>query len=187
VTALTLFVAMQELPQVTTPPGDNAVVLVAQGRTQFAELGCATCHVPSLALNSPVFRLPGRDGAGDVAVDLSAAGGEPRIAPEAGASAYRAYLYSDLKRHDLGPALAEARADRGVDGPMFLTPPLWGVARSRPYLHDGRAATLERAILLHGGEAQAARDAYAKLTDSERAPVRAFLTTLTRAKRLVVR
>jgi CxxC motif-containing protein (DUF1111 family) len=87
----------------------------------------------------------------------------------------------------MGPGLAEPRADRGVAGAMFLTRPLWGVARSRPYLHDGRAATLEDAILLHGGEAQAARDAFAKLLDSERAPLRIFLTTLTRAKRLVVR
>jgi hypothetical protein len=187
VTALSLFVAMQEIPQVTTPADQNAVMLLAQGRTQFAELGCATCHVPSLPLSATVFQLPGRDGAGDVSVDLAEVGGEPRIAPEAGGTGYRAYLYTDLKRHDLGPALAEARADRCVEGQMFLTPPLWGVARSRPYLHDGRAATLESAILQHGGEAQAARDAYAKLADSERAPVRAFLTSLTREKRLVVR
>lgn len=118
-------------------------------------------------------------------------GAEPRIAPDpqgaTGATGARAYLYSNLKRHDLGPGLAEPRADCGVAGTLFLTRPLWGVARSRPYLHDGRAATMEDAILLHGGEAQAARDAYAKLKDSERAPVRVFLTSLTRARRLVVR
>ena len=76
-------------------------------------------------------------------------------------------------------------ADRGVPGNLFLTRPLWGVARSRPYLHDGRAPTLEDAILQHGGEAQAARDAYAALGDPERGSVRVFLTSLSRAKRLV--
>jgi hypothetical protein len=187
VTALTLFVAMQELPQVTTPADENLIALMAAGRTQFDELGCASCHVASLPLGSTVFRLPGRDGARDVAVDLAKDGADPRIARPAEGGAMRAYLYSDLRRHDLGPRLAEPRSDRGVAGNLFLTRPLWGLARSRPYLHDGRAATLEDAILLHGGEAQAARDAYARLTDSERAPVRSFLTSLTRAKRLVIR
>jgi Di-haem oxidoreductase, putative peroxidase len=187
VTALTLFVAMQEIPQVATPADANMMVLMAAGRSQFVTLGCASCHVPSLPLGSTVFRLKSRDGGRDLAFDLAAVGAEPRIAPETGGTGARAYLYSDLKRHDLGPGLAETREDRGVPGKMFLTRPLWGVARSRPYLHDGRAATMEDAILLHGGEAQEARDAYAKLKDSERAPVRVFLTSLTRARRLVVR
>jgi CxxC motif-containing protein (DUF1111 family) len=187
VSALALFVAMQEIPQVLTPPSQNQIVATAEGRARFETLGCAGCHVPSLPLESTVFRLPSRTSGQEIAVDLSVAGAEPRIAAEAQGGGHRAYLYSDLKRHDMGPALAEPRADRGVPGAMFLTRPLWGVARSRPYLHDGRAATLEDAILLHGGEAQAARDAYGKLLDSERAPVRVFLMTLTRARRLVVR
>ena len=186
VSALTLFVAMQEIPQVLTPANQGQVVAMAEGRALFDRLGCASCHVPSLPLESTVFRLPSRTGGSEIALDLAAVGAEPRIAEEA-QGGHRAYLYSDLKRHDMGPGLAEPRADRGVAGAMFLTRPLWGVARSRPYLHDGRAATLEDAILLHGGEAQAARDAFAKLLDSERAPLRIFLTTLTRAKRLVVR
>jgi CxxC motif-containing protein (DUF1111 family) len=94
-------------------------------------------------------------------------------------------LFSDLKRHHMGAALAERRADGGVDADVFLTRPLWGIARSRPYLHDGRAPTLEDAILLHGGEAQASRDAFAALSEADRAPLRVFLTSLTRAERLV--
>jgi hypothetical protein len=186
VSALTLFVAMQEIPQVLTPASQNQILAMAEGRALFETLGCAGCHVPSLPLESTVFRLPSRTGGREIAIDLAAEGAEPRLAGEA-QGGHRAYLYSDLKRHDMGPALAEPRSDRGAPGAMFLTRPLWGVARSRPYLHDGRAATLEDAILLHGGEAQAARDAFAKLLDSERAPLRVFLTTLTRAKRLVVR
>jgi CxxC motif-containing protein (DUF1111 family) len=59
------------------------------------------------------------------------------------------------------------------------------VARSRPYLHDARAALLEDAILQHGGEAQGARDAYAALGDPDRGALRLLLTTLTRAPRMV--
>jgi hypothetical protein len=187
VTALTTFVAMQEIPAARIPDDANLVTMLATGQNQMAALGCTTCHVGSLPLESTLFRLPSRQGSADLAIDLAKDGAEPRIAPVAGGSGYRAFLYSDLRRHDMGPRLAEPRADRGVAGPFFLTRPLWGVAVSGPYMHDGRAATIEDAILLHGGEAQAARDAYAKLLDSERAPLRVFLASLSRAKRLVVR
>ena len=185
VSALSLFVALQEIPQIATPADLNFVTLLAEGRARFASLGCAACHVPSLPLRSTVLRLPGRDGARDLSFDLAAVGAEPRIAPEAQGGGTRAWLYSDLKRHDMGPGLAEPREDRGVAGAMFLTRPLWGVARSRPYLHDGRAATLEDAILLHGGEAQEARDGYAALQDSEGGDVRVFLMSVTGGRRVV--
>ena len=96
-------------------------------------------------------------------------------------------LFSDLKRHSMGPQLNEGRPDREVFGDSFITRPLWGLARSRPYLHDSRAPTIEDAILLHGGEAQASRDAYAALTEHERAPLRVYLTSLTRKRRIIVR
>ncbi|MFT3773222.1 MAG: di-heme oxidoredictase family protein [Minicystis sp.] len=185
VTALTLFVAMQETPQIVAPPDANTTLAWADGRTRFASLGCAACHVPSLPLGSTTFVLPSRAGGGSIAVDLAADAAEPRIVASQEDGKVRAFLFSDLKRHDLGEALAEPRADRGVAGKLFLTRPLWGVARSGPYLHDGRAPTLEEAILAHGGEAQAARDGYAALADPERGTVRLFLTSLTRARRLV--
>jgi len=187
VSALTAFVAMQEVPTTRTPEDANMVTLLAAGETQMTELGCTTCHVASLPLEGTVFRLPSRQGGVDLTIDLATFGAEPRLPRSADGGAYRAFLYSDLRRHDMGAALAEPRVDRGVAGSLFLTRPLWGVARSGPYMHDGRAATVEDAILLHGGEAQAARDAYAKLLDSQRAPVRVFLASLSRAKRLVVR
>lgn len=185
VTALTLFVAMQETPASVMPPDPTQALTWADGRERFEALGCAACHVPALSLAGSVFALPGRTGGAGFSVDLAALGAEPRLAPSAEDGKLRAYLYSDLARHDLGPALAEPRADRGVAGKMFLTRPLWGVARSGPYLHDGRAATLEVAILAHGGEAQSSRDAYAALADPQRGAIRTFLTSLTRARRLV--
>ena len=69
----------------------------------------------------------------------------------------------------------------------FITPPLWGLARSRPYLHDGRAPTIEDAILLHGGEAQRVRDAYAGLDENDRGALRVFLISLNRARRFTAR
>lgn len=185
VTALTLYVAMQETPQTVTPPDSNTALLWAAGRARFDALGCAACHVPALPLQSTTFALPSRAGGAAVRVDLATAAAAPRLAPAAEDGKTRAFLFSDLKRHDLGAGLAEPRADRGVAGAMFLTRPLWGVARSGPYMHDGRAATLEEAILAHGGEAQASSDAYAALGDPDRGLVRVYLTSLTRAKRLV--
>jgi len=60
----------------------------------------------------------------------------------------------------------------------WRTPPLWGVADTAPYLHDGRAETLEDAILWHGGEARQSRDLFASLKPSEKERLLAFLSSL---------
>ena len=85
-------------------------------------------------------------------------------------------MFADLKRHDMGPDLAE---DFGhpLDS-FFTTARLWGVADTAPYLHDGRATTLTEAIMLHGGEAEDARNAFAALSDDDRGAVIAFLRQL---------
>jgi Di-haem oxidoreductase, putative peroxidase len=178
--ALTLFVAMSEVPQIGMPQESERVARWVTGQQRFAELGCADCHRPSMPLESTIYELPSRDSGAPLRIDLSKHGSPPR--PVAGAPVY---LFSDLKRHVVGPYLREARSYRGVSGAAFITPPLWGLARSAPYLHDGRAATLDRAITEHSGEATAAAKAYAALVDEERAPVRIYLMSLTRARRLV--
>ncbi len=185
VTALTLFVAMQEAPAELTSDTSEQTLLTAKGRALMKTLGCASCHVSSLPLSTTTFTLASRGGGARVTVDLAREGAEPRILPDEVSGAFRVFLFSDLKRHDVGKALAETRPDRGAPASQFLTRPLWGVARSRPYLHDARAAQLEDAILLHGGEAQKARDAYAALPDIDRGAVRLMLTTLTRSPRMV--
>ena len=95
-----------------------------EGRRLFAEVGCASCHTPSL--------------------------GEVRG------------IYSDLLLHDMGQTLSDSGEYYGIDGPdspggpspgEWRTPPLWGFRDSGPYLHDGRAQTLEEAVALHGGQA----------------------------------
>ena len=179
--ALTMFIAMQEVPEIDMPLRSDLMALWPQGETRFRELGCASCHVPSLPLDRTEYSLK-LHGGGTVTVDLARVGSGPRMNTDGGP--VRVQLFSDLKRHAMGASLRESRGYRGVLAAQFLTRPLWGVARSRPYLHDARAPTLDAAILAHGGEALAARDAYAALSDEERGPLRIYLTSLSRARRL---
>ncbi len=90
----------------------------------------------------------------------------------------RVPLYSDLLLHDMGDALADGISMGIATGVEFRTQPLWGIAAVAPYLHDGRADTLEEAILWHGGEGEGAREAYEALSEPERADVIAFLESL---------
>ncbi len=90
--------------------------------------------------------------------------------------------YTDLMLHDLGRDLGEPISAGAYGGRrrddlanLWRTPPLWGVADSAPYLHDGRASTLDEAIRLHGGEASWSTRRYDKLSDGERAELLAFL------------
>ncbi len=131
---------------------DPAAPEVIAGEALFDAIGCGACHRPALEVSSE------RDWIGD-----------GRIA-----------AYTDLLVHDMGPGLA----DGGTDGAEWRTAPLWGIGLVEAvnpyagYLHDGRAATLEEAILWHGGEALGARDRFAALDAEDRARVIAFLRDL---------
>ncbi len=86
--------------------------------------------------------------------------------------------YSDLLLHDMGAELADGIEQGVATGAEFRTQPLWGVVAVAPYLHDGRATTLDAAIRFHGGEAAASRDAYVGATDTERDDLLEFLASL---------
>jgi len=92
--------------------------------------------------------------------------------------------YTDLLLHDMGDALADGRPDFQADGNEWRTPPLWGIGLAQTvlpysgYLHDGRARTLEEAILWHGGEAEASREAFRTMDASDRAALIWFLRSL---------
>jgi len=86
-------------------------------------------------------------------------------------------LFTDFKRHDLGPSFYERNYD-GTTHTQFMTSPLWGIGTKAPYGHDGRSTTLEEVILRHGGEAQASKDAFAALGDDNRQKIIEFLQTL---------
>jgi CxxC motif-containing protein (DUF1111 family) len=122
------------------------------GRIVFRRIGCETCHTTRLRAgrSHPVRALRGR----------------------------RVALFSDLLLHDLGPALADGIAQGFASGSDFRTPPLWGARESAPYLHDGRAATLEEAIALHGGEAARSLARFHALGAKRRAALLAFLRAI---------
>lgn len=157
------------------PPRQLRVRGVARlGREIFEEIGCADCHVPSLDTQSRQldFHRPGAD-APYYEVSLNRGrGGFAKIRD----GGVRVSLFADLKRHDMGPDLAE-NTDSPTDA-FFTTARLWGVADTAPYLHDGRATLLSEAILMHGGEALDAADDFALLTESDASALIAYLRTL---------
>jgi CxxC motif-containing protein (DUF1111 family) len=123
------------------------------GKRTFNKIGCADCHAPNIG---------SIDG-----------------------------LYSDLLLHRMGKDLVGGGSygERPrtvpdlpiVDEPQpgeWRTPPLWGVADSAPYLHDGRAATLEEAIQMHGGQGSSSADRFRALSAPEQAQLIAFLCSL---------
>jgi CxxC motif-containing protein (DUF1111 family) len=139
---------------------DTDADAVQQGAEAFESFGCASCHTPTLTTG----------GAGSVAADALA---DQTIHP-----------YTDLLLHDMGEGLADGRPDYEATGSEWRTPPLWGIGLiddvngSRFLLHDGRARTLEEAILWHAGEAERARQAFRTADADWRAALLAFLEAL---------
>ncbi|MFY2765492.1 di-heme oxidoredictase family protein [Arenimonas sp. MALMAid1274] len=130
----------------------------ARGEAVFQDTGCASCHTPRQ-----------RTGA-----DASPA----RLAGQA------FMPYTDLLLHDMGPGLADGRPDFLASGREWRTAPLWGLGLVPTtnghsfYLHDGRARSLEEAVLWHGGEGQASRDRFKALSRADREALLAFLRSL---------
>ena len=91
-------------------------------------------------------------------------------------------LYSDLLLHDMGDELADHRPDGSATGREWRTTPLWGLRLMEDFLdgqaflmHDGRARSVDEAIMLHGGEAAAVRAAYSALSATEKAALLDFV------------
>ena len=174
ISALHIFNTSLERPE---RRGDSPTA--REGEDLFHFIGCADCHRPDLVTDSRYLTLsfpevdadPGQNVYYEI--DLSK---PPTKFEKASNGGLHIPLFADLKRHDMGPALAESTGGE-LDG-QFTTARLWGVADTAPYLHDGRATTLTEAILLHGGEAQSQRDAFAALNDADRVAVLEFLRTL---------
>jgi len=164
VDAVAAWLAVLPEPIAETRMRDALLLRAARGRAAFQRVGCASCHTPSLAVSQPLLALAeGRR------LDLRA-----RLSRD-GEPPYQVWAYSDLRAHDLGPALADP------DGAaQFVTAPLWGLDSRGPYLHDGRAATVPDAIEAHAGEAATAREQYRALPGPEQSDLRIFLASLTR-------
>lgn len=131
---------------------------VVAGRELFHAFGCADCHVPMLET-------------GELA-------GFPEVSHQI------IWPYTDLLLHDMGEGLADGRPDFEAEGNEWRTPPLWGIGLFAVvndhtfYLHDGRARNLAEALLWHGGEAEAAKQAFVEASASDRAALLRFLDSL---------
>ena len=129
-----------------------------QGEQLFESANCVKCHTPTLITSPfhPMTELRGQT-----------------IHP-----------YTDFLLHDLGPGLADNMGEFNATGSEWRTPPLWnigltaGVSGGEAYLHDGRAQTLEEAILWHGGEADGAKEAFRTMSAWDRAALITFLKSL---------
>ena len=94
------------------------------------------------------------------------------------------FPFTDLLLHDMGPGLADNRPEAQASGSEWRTPPLWGIGLVETvnghtmFLHDGRARSLEEAILWHGGEARQALMLFMNLTAEERNAIIKFLESL---------
>jgi CxxC motif-containing protein (DUF1111 family) len=140
------------------PARGGITAAVQNGAGNFNTLGCASCHTPAMETG-------------------------PNSIPQL--SEVTVNLYSDLLLHDMGDGLADNRPDRDASGSEWRTAPLWGtrivpdfLGGAEHYLHDGRATTLDDAIGWHGGEAEAAKNAYEALGENERQDLVAFLKSL---------
>ncbi len=132
------------------PPVRVLTPSALQGKLVFDQVRCSGCHTPQMMTGPNT---------------VAALNFKP------------VRLYSDLLLHDMG-ALGDGIAD-GTAGPRDMkTAPLWGLRASGPYLHDGRAATVDQAIQQHDGEAAASRDAYRALDATRRQQLLDFLDSI---------
>src|SRR5437870_4498780 len=119
-------------------------------RRLFTQIGCASCHVRSLTSGA---------------------------SPVAALRFQTFYPYSDFLLHDMG-SLGDGIEQGQATGGEMRTAPLWGLRLFTAFLHDGRAGTIEEAILAHDGQGRAARDRFAALPAEEKVTLVAFLRTL---------
>jgi len=130
-------------------PAPSTPVSVA-GRAVFDAIGCAACHTPTLNTGpNSITALANQN----------------------------VNLYSDLLLHDMGSS-ADGIA-QGVAGTKEMrTSPLWGIRVRQLFMHDGRATTLQQAILGHAGEGTSSTQAYTRLSAIQQSQLIAFLSTL---------
>ncbi|WP_233501620.1 di-heme oxidoreductase family protein [Acaryochloris thomasi] len=130
---------------------------VKRGEQLFTKANCASCHISELRTGQHEY------------AELE----NQTIHP-----------YTDMLLHDMGAGLADNRPDFEATGSEWRTSPLWGIGVTQTvlpyssYLHDGRARTLEEAILWHGGEAQSAQQTFMAMAEEDRDALVRFLHSL---------
>jgi CxxC motif-containing protein (DUF1111 family) len=131
---------------------------VLRGKAVFYQTGCIACHQPSFVTH--------------------------RLVDQPEQSFQLIWPYTDMLLHDMGAGLADNRPEARATGTEWRTPPLWGIGLTEQvsgqtyFLHDGRARSLLEAVLWHGGEAQAQRDAVVTLPKADRDALIRYLESL---------
>ncbi len=131
---------------------------VKAGKQLFQKIQCASCHRPELKTGYSPIAVP----------------------------SFKTFQpYTDLLLHDMGAALNDGYTEGSATTAEWRTPPLWGLGLSKNsqggkyfLLHDGRAKSIEEAILLHGGEAQNSKALYQALSPQEKQQLIQFLESL---------
>ncbi|GEC72140.1 hypothetical protein FFL01_16790 [Flavobacterium flevense] len=132
--------------------------VVNQGAAIFNQINCTGCHKSELKTGySPIKAL-----------------------------SYKTFApYTDLLLHDMGSGLDDGYTEGSAKTHEWRTPPLWGIGLSEGsqggsyfLMHDGRAKTIEEAILMHGGEATNSKTNYLKLSQSEKEALMKFIKSL---------
>lgn len=216
-TALTIYMAglerpveMRELAALgLVELSEDSVRQISWGESLFLDVGCASCHVPEMVVDAPVFSEPSTtpgffdetfpDGSDPAAHGLSALTAisfdltrdQPNNRIEIDGGVHHlgalpvnddgqavARWFTDFRRHDMGAELADPSDPLGMGASVFLTRSLAGVGSTGPWLHDGRATTLDEAIRLHAGAALEARNAYLAETAEAQEAITAFLESL---------
>lgn len=200
VTAAAIFQATLAVPGRVIPNDREIERAVLIGEQRFEELGCASCHRPSLPLDNRgwifsepnPFNLAGNLRPGEARpldVDLTSdALPGPRLKPRDGV--VMVPMFTDLKLHDITTGPGDPNIDpldmnqpAGSPGffagnSKFITKKLWGLANEPPFFHHGMFATIREAILAHAGEANASALAFRNLRAYEQGAVVEFLKTL---------
>ncbi|MEE9393834.1 MAG: di-heme oxidoredictase family protein [Planctomycetota bacterium] len=171
--ALHVFANTQVKPRIVPQTGAGF------GFALFSSIGCTECHRPVMTTltNNHTFSFPdvGDDPSANIYGTISLASA-PMSFNNIPGGGIAAFCFADLKRHDMGPDLAESFG-ASIDN-EFTTARLWGVADTAPYLHDGRALTLTDAIMAHGGEAATSKNNFASMQDFEKVAILSMLRSL---------
>ena len=183
ITAVTIFQATLDFPDNIFSENEEIKSAQLKGKEIFNNIGCASCHMPTLPLKSLMFVEPG-----PLNTEISTTIVESKKTLVVNLEDYVSKLdkdedgnylipiWSDLKRHDMGSKLDNERPlQKGVPTNYWLTKKLWGFYSEPPFLHHGRANLLNDVIEMHQGDAKISSDAYFELDSSEQQYLIEFL------------